>query len=60
MQLIIHLDEQGLIKVDLSASSPLKEAVHRFFEHLRPAIEKLGTTAQEVGREIESGEDEAR
>ena len=59
MQLIIHLDEQGIIKVDLSTPSPGTEEGRRFFQALRSDIEQLGRRAQEVAREAGSGEDEA-
>lgn len=58
MQIAIHIDQKGLVKVDLSANSPGTEEAHRFFQTLRPAIEALGIAAQEAGRAIESGEDE--
>jgi len=58
MQLIVHLDAQGLVKVELLSASGETSGCELFLA-LRAQIEALGIAAQEVGREMEGGEGEA-
>ena len=61
MQLIVHLDAQGLKSVAVESAPGERQQAHSLFEVLRPHLEKLGLAAQEAaGREMGSVEDEER
>jgi hypothetical protein len=60
MELIIRIDERGLIEVDLCTPTPGTEEGRRFFQTLRPHLEKLDIAAKAAGREIKNEEAETK
>jgi len=59
MQLIIHLNEKGIIKVDIESGPDERQHAHSLFQALRPHLEKLDIAAKAAGREMGGGEDQA-
>ena len=53
MQLIVHLDCQGVSAVIIEATPEDMQAAHSFFARLRPAIERLGEEAQQAAYDME-------
>lgn len=51
MELVLHLDPQGLIQVDLVATPDEREAAHRFWQAVRPLAEDFGLAVQRISVE---------
>jgi hypothetical protein len=48
MQLVIIIDLRGLIRVDLVSEPDEREAVHEFWQVIKPAIEELDAAVRNL------------